>query len=336
MKKVIVLLGPTGVGKTSASLLLARALGTEIISSDSMQIYRHMDIGTAKPTLEERSIVSHHMIDLVEPWEHYSTGRYIEDVKPVIAELHDRNAVPLIVGGTGLYIKAMTRGIFRGPSADKVLRDDLQKKEDEDPGSLYRLLQSIDPKAAAAIMPADVRRTVRALEVCLSTTKTMSEMQAELTERLPYDFVKIGLTRHRKELYEMIDRRVNSMLERGLVEEVRNVLVRISAEYVKMRRSERRGSSGPSDFDSSAPPHSRVLSSLQAIGYKELILYLEGELSLTDAVELIKKRSRNYAKRQFTWFRKEDGIDWIDITEIDDNEEIFEKIMAAINRVGIS
>ena len=317
MKNVIVLLGPTGVGKTAASLLLAQSLGTEIIGADSMQIYKHMDIGTAKPTREERASVRHHMIDIVEPWELYSTGRYIEEVGPVISALHERNSIPLIVGGTGLYIKAMTRGIFHGPSADKDLRTELLKKEDEDPGFLYRQLQSVDPDAAAAITPADVRRTVRALEVCITGNKTMSEMQAEHTERLPFEFIKIGLTRDRKELYEMIDRRVDAMLEQGLVDEVRRVLELISAEVRKRGSTEVKIS---------------VLSSLQAIGYKELIQHLEGDLSLHDAVELIKKRSRNYAKRQFTWFRKEEWITWIDITGITDAGEIFGGIVDEIKR----
>jgi len=317
MKKVIVLLGPTGVGKTAASLLLAQSLGTEIISADSMQIYKQMDIGTAKPTREERASVRHHMIDIVEPWESYSTGRYFEEVQPIISALHKRNAIPLIVGGTGLYIKAMTRGIFHGPSANKELRAELLRKEDEEPGSLYRQLQSVDPDAAAAITPADVRRTVRALEVCLAGGKTMSEMQAEHTERLPFEFIKIGLTRDRRELYEMIDRRVDVMIKLGLVDEVRKVLELIRAEAPKPAHQ---------NFRASELPAFRALSSMQAIGYKELIQHLEGDLSLHDAVELIKKRSRNYAKRQFTWFRKEEGITWIDITDIQDARTLFERI----------
>jgi tRNA dimethylallyltransferase len=315
MKKVIVLLGPTGVGKTSASLLLAQALGTEIISSDSMQIYRHMNIGTAKPSAGERSTVRHHMIDVVEPWESYSTGRYIEEVKPVISAIHNNNRVPLIVGGTGLYIKAMTRGIFHGPSADKDLREELLKREGEEPGCLYRQLYSTDPVAAGAIMPADVRRTVRALEVCLAGGKSMSEMQAEHTERLPYEYLKIGLTRDRKELYEMIDRRVDAMLEEGLVDEARLVLELIRSEAGK------RPDGNAREAD---------LSSMQAIGYKELIQHLEGDLSLREAVDLIKQRSRNYAKRQFTWFRKEEGINWINITGIMGASEIYESIQASI------
>ena len=309
MKKVIVLLGPTGVGKTEASLLLAQAIGTEIISADSMQIYRHMDIGTAKPTPEEQSAVRHHMIDVADPWDSFSTGTYIAQVQPVIAALHERHTVPVIVGGTGLYIKAMTQGIFHGPSANKDLREELLTKESAEPGSLYRQLQSVDPVSAAAIMPADVRRTVRSLEVYLTGEKSMSEMQARYTERLPHDFIKIGLTRDRQELYEMIQKRVDIMIERGLVDEVKQIIAGICEHY-----------KGPV----------ANLSSLQAIGYKELIPYIDGNLSLPDAVELIKKHSRNYAKRQVTWFRKEEGINWVDITGIYESAAIGKKLLELV------
>jgi len=309
MKKVIVLIGPTGVGKTAASLHLAQSIGTEIISADSMQIYRHMDIGTAKPTPQQRSLVRHHMIDVAEPWESYSTGRYIEQVRTVIAALHRRDAVPLIVGGTGLYIKAMTRGIFHGPSANKDLRIELLKRERDEPGSLYGQLQSVDPVSAGAIMPADVRRIVRALEVCLTAEKSMSEMQSGHTKRLPYDYIKIGLMRDRQELYEMIEKRVEIMIKQGLVDEVKKLIAGICEHY-----------KGPV----------AELSSLQAIGYKELIPHIDGNLSLPEAVELIKKRSRNYAKRQYTWFRKEEGINWVDITGIHESAPLGKRLIELV------
>lgn len=325
MKKIIVLLGPTGVGKTSASLLLAQSLRTEIISADSMQIYKHMDIGTAKPTLEERSLVRHHMIDVVEPWESYSTGRYIEEVKPIIDGLHDRNVIPLIVGGTGLYVKAMTRGIFEGPPADWDLREELLEQEEQEPGNLYRRLSEVDKEAAARISPTDQRRIVRALEVCLKSGATMSEMQALHTEHLPCEFVKIGLTRDRKELYAMIDRRVDEMIEMGLLGEVIMVLGLIRTE-ARPWLAEKHGSTEINESQ---------LSSMQAIGYKELIQHLEGNLPLPDAVALIKKRSRNYAKRQFTWFRKEEGIHWIDITGMLNAAEILARILATLDKSGV-
>src|SRR5208337_276902 len=258
MKKVILLLGPTGVGKTAVSLLLAEALHSEIISADSMQIYRHMDIGTAKPSVEERRLVKHHMIDVVEPWESFSTGAYVSHARPVIDALLEKRRVPIIVGGTGLYIKAMTRGIFSGPSADWGTRNKLLLREAADPGSLCTNLKSMDPVAADKIMPADTRRIVRALEVCLKSGKKLSEMQDELTKPFPYVFIKIGLTRDRKELYENIDRRVDAMIAQGLVDEVKRVMTLIKANVVIQEATDHgRKESLPI-----------ACSSMQAIGYK--------------------------------------------------------------------
>jgi|WetSurMetagenome_2_1015567.scaffolds.fasta_scaffold00162_9 tRNA dimethylallyltransferase len=305
MKRVLIILGPTGVGKSSAALLLAKKLGAEIISADSMQIYRLMDLGTAKPSVEEMNAVRHHMIDIVEPWESYSAGRYIAEVSRIIGGLHDRNILPLVVGGTGLYVKAMTRGIFEGPSADWNLRAELMDQEVDEPGILFRKLMTCDPKAAARIEPNDLRRVIRALEVCLKGGPAISQLQAEQTEKLPFDFVKIGVTRDRAELYSIINRRVDQMMEHGLLDEVKNVLSEIRSHH-----------SGPVS----------EISALQAIGYKELIKHIEGGLSMDEAVELIKKGSRNYAKRQFTWFRKEEGIHWLDVTGIFDAEEIASRL----------
>jgi tRNA dimethylallyltransferase len=317
MPKTIIILGPTGAGKTAVSMLLARHLDTEIISSDSMQIYKRMDIGTAKPSIQERRIIRHHMIDIVEPWETYSTGEYIRAVQPIIENLYKQNKTPIIVGGTGLYIKAMTRGIFSGPSANWDLRDELLEKERSSPGYLYEYLKSLDPTAAAKIMPADTRRIVRALEVCLKSDKAISEIHKTLTKPLPYEFIKIGITRDRKELYAMIEQRVDKMIKDGLVEEATEVLKLIGAEARK------RGSV-------KARIQHSGLSSMQAIGYKELAMHLNGELSLEEAIALVKKRSRNYAKRQFTWFKKEEGIHWIDITGIHDAEKIFQEALKVL------
>jgi tRNA dimethylallyltransferase len=307
MKKVIILLGPTGVGKTKASILLARHLKTEIISSDSMQIYRHMDIGTAKPSKEERQIVKHHMIDIVEPWELYSTGEYIKTVMPIIDSLHKNRKIPIVVGGTGLYIRAMTRGIFSGPSADWDLRNELLKREEKFSGYLYEYLKSLDPTAASKIMPSDTRRIVRALEVCLKSNTTISEMHRELTKPLPYEYIKIGIMRDRKELYKIIEQRVDKMIAQGLIDEVGQVLELILSNTPSL--------------------HYSNLSSMQAIGYKEIAMYLNGEISLENAIALVKKRSRNYAKRQWTWFKKEEGIKWIDVTGIHEPSDIFQKVL---------
>jgi tRNA dimethylallyltransferase len=294
IKRVIILIGPTGVGKTGISILLAKELGTEIISADSMQIYRHMDIGTAKPMPHERDNIAHHMIDIVDPWESFSTGRYISMVAPIIEGLHQKGKIPIVVGGTGLYIKAMTRGIFSGPSADWTLREELLSMENEEKGSLHNYLRALDPDAAEKTTPNDTRRLIRALEVCLKSKTSISKMQEKLTRPLPYEFIKIGLSRDRKELYQMIEDRVDEMMASGLVKEVKKIL----------------------EMDPDRTP-------MQAIGYKEIAKYLQGEITIDEAVTLIKRDSRRYAKRQFTWFRKEENIHWIDITGVHDIREAF-------------
>ncbi|HYA12471.1 MAG TPA: tRNA (adenosine(37)-N6)-dimethylallyltransferase MiaA [Thermodesulfovibrionales bacterium] len=327
---VIILLGPTGVGKSSVSVLLAEVLNTEIISADSMQIYRHMNIGTGKPTVEERTMVKHYMIDIVNPWEAYSTGKYIEAVVPIMEKLHRKGKVPIVVGGTGLYIKAMTRGIFSGPSADWSLRDNLLALEKEEKGSLYNFLKDIDLVTAERITPNDTRRIIRALEVCLKSDSSMSELQKKMTKPLPYDFIKIGLCRDRKELYRLIEQRVDNMIREGLVEEVKMVVDMIGdAETGRHGDTEKeRISDSPNlRFSDSALP------SMQAIGYKEIALYLEGEITLEEAIRLIKKRSKRYAKRQFTWFKKEEDIHWIDITGIYDANEIFMRTKHVLNEL---
>jgi tRNA dimethylallyltransferase len=301
MKRIIILLGPTGVGKTGASILLAQALGTEIISADSMQIYRGMDIGTAKPSRDERSGVTHHMIDIVDPTESYSAGQYIRAITPIIEDLHLRGKVPLMVGGTGLYIKAVTRGIFAGPSADWDLREELLSAEEAQKGYLYTYLLKTDPEAAGRIERNDTRRIVRALEVCLRGKDRISVLQEKLTKPLPYDFIKIGITRERRELYRMIEFRIERMLSEGLIEEVKALVGKKPDK-----------------------------TPLQAIGYKEIASYLRGEITADEAVKLIKRNTRRYAKRQFTWFKKEEGINWIDVTGVYKSVDVFRKIMNAL------
>lgn len=303
---VLILLGPTAVGKTEISIYLAKELKTEIISSDSMQIYRFMDIGTAKPSTQQRKEVIHHMIDIIDPWEYFSTGQYIERVKIIISKLFRENKIPLIVGGTGLYLRAMTEGIFEGADADWTLRKKLIEAEKNNPGYLYEVLKNVDPEAALRINPRDMRRIIRALEVFYKEKKSISEIQKSLTSPLPYRFIKVGISRERRELYERIEKRVNLMIESGLVEEVRKILRLIHKNSKKK--------------DSPLP-------ALQAIGYKEIAGFLADLYDLQEALRLIKKRTKMYAKRQFTWFKKEKDIIWLDITKRADYENIAKEIL---------
>jgi tRNA dimethylallyltransferase len=301
--KVVLLVGPTCVGKTGASIELALRLDTEIVSADSMQIYRHMDIGTEKPSPGQLARVRHHMVDIVEPWETYSAGRYVEDVRPIMDGLLGRGRVPVVTGGTGLYIKAMTRGLFEGPGADWKLREELKG---ESTGALHARLREADPETAALLQADDRRRIIRALEVCALMGRRMSEVKRELTRPLPYDFAKVALSRDREELYPMIEERVEEMMRRGLLEEVERVL---------------------------AMNPSRT--AMQAIGYKEMKGYLGGECSLDEAVSLIKRNTRRYAKRQFTWFRSEEGLRWVDVTGVFDPTEIAGMLLPALGDPGL-
>ena len=304
MNKVIIILGPTGVGKTGFSLLLAKRLNTEILSSDSMLVYSNMDIGTAKPSDEELAAVPHHLINILSPKESFSAGLFKEMASLIIDNLHGKNRVPLIVGGTGLYISSLTKGLFEGPSADISFREELKREEDRHgSGHLYNLLVKVDPETAGSIEPNDRRRIVRALEVSLKEEKKISQIRQSSTKPSAYEFIKIGLTRDRKELYRIIEERVDAMMEKGLLKEVEKIM--------KM---------GPGK------------TAMQAIGYKELGLYLNGEVDMAEAVRLIKKRTKMYAKRQFTWFNKEPDINWVDISGINKAEEIYEKV---INTVAI-
>ena len=324
MNKVVILLGPTGVGKTRASILLAGELETEIISADSMQIYRHMDIGTAKPSPEERSLIRHHMIDIADPWESFSAGKYIAAVVPVIEHLHRNAKIPIVVGGTGLYIKAMTRGIFSGPSADWKLRKELLSMEKEEEGSLYNYLKKLDPEAAKKITPQDIRRIIRAVEVCLKSNIRISDMQKNLTQSLPYEFIKVGITRDRKELYRMIEDRVDGMIKAGLTGEVKTLMHLTDKHYmVKILSALNDENSVPGPMPRATYP----FPSMQAIGYKEIAMYLYGQISLDEATMLIKRNTKRYAKRQFTWFRKEENIQWIDITGVQDSNEVFTRVL---------
>ena len=300
-KPILIIAGPTAVGKTDVSVLLARRLGAEIVSADSMQIYRGMDIGTAKPSAEQRKLVYHHMIDIAAPDQPYSVGDYLRDARSAIDGILSSGGVPIVVGGTGLYIRALTRGLFHGPPADLDLRERLLRREAEgQPGTLYADLVKTDPEAAIKIHPNDLRRTIRALEVYYLRDRKLSEFQREhaFGDR-PYRFTMLFLVRSRIELYPRIEKRVEWMIESGLEAEVMTLLDR----------------GYPAD-----------LVPMQGLGYKHFIDHFLGRTTRDEAVALLKRDTRRYAKRQFTWFRREPDAVWVDITGLERAEDILDKI----------
>ncbi|QWR77059.1 tRNA (adenosine(37)-N6)-dimethylallyltransferase MiaA [Candidatus Magnetomonas plexicatena] len=289
------------MGKTESSLLLAGALKSEIISADSMQVYKYMDIGTAKPSLDKLRAVPHHMIDVALPSEEFSAGRFVSEASPIVNTLCARVKHPVIAGGTGLYIRALSEGLFEGPAADWKLRQQLESDEVNCEGFLYNLLCQLDPVTASKVTRGDTRRIIRALEVILKLGVPMSEAQKNTTPSVDCDFVKICLTRERTELYRMIEDRVDVMVHDGLFEEAREL------------------------FDM---PLSKTTS--RAIGYREAFSHFRGEVTFDEAVLNIKQATRRYAKRQMTWFRAERDINWIDITGIFDPPKIYDKIISLI------
>ena len=287
-KKLLAITGPTAAGKTSLSTLLAKRFGGEIVSADSMQVYRGMDIGTAKPTLSERGGVVHHMLDVAEPGEHYSVARYVAEASICVDDILSRGRLPVLVGGTGLYLDSLLSGrLFAQPPEDTLLRDDFRARYDSEGGeALLRELATIDPDAAARLHPNDKKRIIRALEVFHLTGKTISAHNRE-TQRLPprYAALKIALTaRDRADLYRRIDRRVDEMVRAGLLHEVESLLLK------------------------QLPPES---TAMQAIGYKEMLRAIRGDISTEAAIEEIKRESRRYAKRQLSWFRRDGELKWI-------------------------
>jgi tRNA dimethylallyltransferase len=287
-QELLVIVGPTAVGKTALSLDLAKTFDGEIISGDSMQVYRDMDIGTAKVSLEEQKEVPHHMIDLIDPDTPFSVQEFQKLARQKIAEISARGRLPMLVGGTGLYIEAVTHDydlphVPENPGLRDELRSLAESKGNE---YLYRRLSEVDPNAAAKLHPNDLRRIIRALEVYYVTGKPFSSLKGKGTS--PYDALWIGLTMPRELLYERINRRVDQMIKDGLVEEV--------------KRLKERG-------------YHLGLTSMQAIGYKEIMSYLNGEMTLDEAVHSIKKGTRKYAKRQLSWFRRLKEIHWFDVTE---------------------
>ena len=299
-KPVVVILGPTAVGKSSLALALAERWEIEIVSVDAMQIYKYMDIGTAKPSLSERSLIPHHMIDIVYPDEDYNAGRYEWEACQAIHKIHCSGKIPLLVGGCGLYLKAVLYGFFQGPGVDLQLRNQLKEEMKKGEHYLYEKLKVIDPPSAGKLHPHDHQRVIRALEVYLQTGTPLSAYQKEHSfQKERYQTKIFGLTRNREDLYRRIENRIDKMIETGLIEEVEKLL--------EMNYSENS-------------------TALQGLGYKQIIGALKGKYSLSEAVYLLKRDTRHYAKRQFTWFRKVENVHWIEITGQLSLEDVLEQI----------
>ena len=301
---VILIVGPTGVGKSAAALVLAERVGGEIITCDSMQVYKGFDIGTDKPPAEARKRVPHHLLDIIDGSKQFTAADFAALAFNAVLAIGRRKAVPLIVGGTGLYFKALLEGLFPGPGRDEDVRRALDREaEEEGLDHLWSRLEAVDPAYAAKIGPNDRIRIVRALEVHAVTGIPLSAHFGRTQSRLQdYAAVKIGLQLERKELVRRIEARVDRIFERGLVEEVRTLLA--------------------SGVRETAPP-------FKALGYKYVLRYLKGSIGLEEAVARTKVDTRQYAKRQMTWFRKMDGVRWFRPDEVEEMIGYVEDNMAA-------
>lgn len=305
---ILILLGPTASGKTAASVLLAKKLGAEIISADSIQVYRGLDIGSAKPTMEERQGIVHHLLDMVDVDDTtFSVAEYKRQAELAIADICSRGKIPLVVGGTGLYVNALTYPLqFTNVPGDPLVRERLQLEEQQHPGSLYRRLQQEDPASAARLHSNDQKRVVRALEVLEVSGQPLSSFGADFENKaqqeIAYRVTQVGLTMERALLYQRIEQRVEDMMKAGLL-----------AETKKLHDA----------------GYAHTLPALQGLGYKQLLRYLRGETALEEAVEDIKRETRRFAKRQITWFKRDQRIHWLDVAQYVDLDTLTDE-MAAI------
>lgn len=311
-KPMIILTGPTAVGKTDLSIQLAKAMNGEIISADSMQVYRHMDIGSAKVTPEEMDGVCHHLIDVLEPEEEFNVVVFQKLAKEALTGIYERGHIPIIVGGTGFYIQALLYDIdFTENDGDTAIRRELEKlAQTQGAGCLHQMLQEIDPESAAAIHQNNVKRVIRAIEFYRQTGKKISlHNEQEREKQSPYQFLYYVLDTDRKTLYERIDRRVDLMMEHGLVDEVKHL----------------------ADMGCT-----RDMVSMQGLGYKEILDYLSGEIPLEEAVYILKRDTRHFAKRQITWFKRERDVRWLELEQFqNDRKKVLEHILDEIEGEGI-
>lgn len=311
MKNLVILTGPTAVGKTALSINLAKAINGEIISADSMQVYKKMDIGTAKVTPEEMDGVKHYLIDAIEPTEDFHVVRFQKMVLEAMDEIYSKGKIPIICGGTGFYIQAILYDIqFTEQEIDESYRKSLEDYADEFGNEeLHSRLNEVDPESASTIPAANRKRVIRAIEYFHQTGEKFSvHNEREKQRTSPYNFAYFVLNDDRGLLYNRIDKRVDIMMKAGLLDEVKMLL---------------------------AMGCKPGMTSMDGIGYKEIIYYLDGDISLEDAVELIKKNSRNYAKRQLTWFRREKEVTWLDKTVLKDDRQLLDYILSQLKEKGI-
>jgi tRNA dimethylallyltransferase len=279
---VVLVLGPTGSGKTALSLALGERFNGEIVSCDSVAVYRGMDLGTAKPTAEERARLQHHLIDIADPDQPFTAGAYSRAARAALTEIAGRGKLPIVTGGTGLYLRALTEGLFAGPERQIDLRARLERSRQRHGDTwLHRLLRRLDPATAARIHANDVPKLIRAIEVCLAAGKPMSQVMAR-DPLTGFRLLRIGLNPPRQALYDRLNQRAAAMFAAGLVEETRGLLERY----------------GP-------------VKALDSLGYRQAIAVLDGTLTLPAAIEVAQQGHRNYAKRQLTWFRREPEVHWI-------------------------
>ena len=306
-KPLIILTGPTAVGKTKASIGLAKAIGGEIISADSMQVYRHMYIGSAKITKEEMADVPHYLIDVLEPEEEFHVVRFQQMAKAAMADIYSRGKIPIIVGGTGFYIQALLYDIdFTENEGDSVYREKLEALAKEKGAAyLHGQLAMVDPKSAEEIHANNIKRVIRALEFYHQTGQKISEHnERERQKESPYQFCYFVLNDRRECLYERIDQRVDQMIRNGLVQEVQTL--------------KERGCT-------------KQMVSMQGLGYKEIFSYLEGDCSLEEAVYIIKRDTRHFAKRQLTWFKRERDVIWVQKDELNyDDKKLLQSLLESI------
>ncbi|MCB2292124.1 tRNA (adenosine(37)-N6)-dimethylallyltransferase MiaA [Clostridium algoriphilum] len=307
MKDLFILAGPTAVGKTEISIKLSQKLNGEIISADSMQIYKYMNIGSAKISKQEMRGVPHHLVDIIEPSEEFSVAEFKERAESAIEEITNKNKLPMIVGGTGFYINSLIYNYsFADTNKDEIYREYLTKLADEKGKEyVHNLLKEIDEEAFNKLYPNDLKRVIRALEVYKVSGKPMSGFSQEQNILdIPYNVHYFVLNMDRQKLYNRINRRVDIMMEHNLIDEV-----------IKLKEM----------------GYTSDMQSMKGIGYKEILYYLNDEISLTEAVEMIKQGSRNYAKRQLTWFRKDSRVNWVNKDEFNNEDEIVEYITSQLS-----